>query len=108
MPSGKHDASASALGYTYQTAYGLLALLREGRQRPDQAISLEMHDDVAWEDAGTPSELLSAKHHRQPKSLSDGDEDLWASLNVWMNTGTPTDPYGPLLTLVTTSVAPPG
>ncbi len=109
MPSRSHDASASALGYLYQTRYGLLALLRDGKQkRPDEALSLEMHDDVAWEQEGTPTELLSSKHHRTPKSLTDQGSDLWKSMSVWHDTGAASDPAGPRLTLVTTSEAPDG
>src|SRR6266516_3364817 len=109
MPSGQHDASASAVGYQYQTSWCLLELLRRGPQRPDDAISLEMHDDVAWENSGTPLELLQTKHHLGATAgLGDKDTDMWKTLLVWMNTGNPTDPQGPTLALVTTSVATPG
>jgi hypothetical protein len=109
MPSGQHDASASAVGYQYQTSWCLLELLRRGPQRPDDAISLEMHDDVAWENSGTPLELLQTKHHLGATAgLGDKDADMWKTLLVWMNTGNPTDPQGPTLALVTTSVATSG
>lgn len=51
MGSGEHNAAASAAGYLYQVRWALLNLLREGKIRPDQVISLEVLDDVAWEDA---------------------------------------------------------
>jgi len=109
MPSGQHSASASAVGYQYQTDWCLLELLRGGPRRPDSAISLEMHDDVAWEANGTPTELLQTKHHiGATAGLGDKDVDVWKTLMVWMNTASPTDPQGPALILVTTSTAKEG
>ena len=67
-----------------------------------------MHDDVAWEQDGTPTELLSSKHHQTPRSLTDQSSDPWKSLSVWHDTGAASDPAGPRLTLVTTSEAPEG
>ncbi len=52
-----HDATASALGYLYQAKWALLELLRGARERPDGAVSLELHDDVAREEAGRPVDL---------------------------------------------------
>jgi hypothetical protein len=108
LPSGKHSAAASALGYQYQTDWCLLELLRRAPERPDAAISLELHDDVAWDEDGTPTELLQLKHHQiTSRALTDKHDDLWSTFRVWMNAGAPTDPYGPTLTLVTTSTAAP-
>jgi hypothetical protein len=108
MSAGKHNASASAVGYQYQTNWCLLELLRRGPQRPDSAISLEMHDDVAWEDDGTPLQLLQTKHHLGTAAgLGNKDTDIWKTLLVWMNVGNPTDHHGPTLILVTTSMATP-
>jgi hypothetical protein len=39
MPSGKHSAATSALGYQYQTDWCLLELLRRAPELPDAAIS---------------------------------------------------------------------
>jgi hypothetical protein len=109
MPADQHDASASAVGYLYQVNWCLLELLQRAPERPDQAISLETHDDVAWELSGAPTELLQTKHHVGASvSLGDKDTDIWKTLLVWMNTAQPTDPHGPELVLVTTSVAQPG
>jgi Cap4, dsDNA endonuclease domain len=58
-----HGAAASALGYLYQSQWPLVELLRRGRDEPDSALTLELHDDVAWEQNGTPTELLQVKHH---------------------------------------------
>lgn len=109
MPSGQHDASASAVGYLYQVNWCLVELLGSAALKPDQAISLETHDDVSWEESGSPVELLQFKHHVGVSAgLRDKDTDIWKTLLVWMNTAQPTDPQGPSLALVTTSVAQPG
>ena len=109
MTAGQHNASASAVGYLYQVNWALIQLLESAPAKPDQAISLETHDDVAWEAAGSPVELLQTKHHVGVSTgLGDKDTDIWKTLLVWMNTAQPTDPQGPALILVTTSVAQPG
>ncbi|WP_433177318.1 ABC-three component system protein [Actinoallomurus sp. CA-150999] len=72
---------------------------------------METHDDVGWESAttGDPVELLQTKHHLvESVGLGDKDSDIWKTLLVWMDTAYPTDPQGPRLILVTTSVAEPG
>jgi hypothetical protein len=108
MASG-HSAAPSALGYQYQTSWCLLELLRRGPDRPDAAISLELHDDVAWEDQGSATDLLQLKHHlNQAGSLGDQSTDVWRTIQVWLDFGDRADPQGPALTLVTTSTAPPG
>jgi hypothetical protein len=101
-----HAAAASAAGYQYQTWWSLLEMLRTGPDRPDATLTLEMHDDVAWEDDGTPTELLQTKHHQETsRSLSDMSDDVWRSLQVWLDTASPSDPAGPLLHLVSTDQA---
>lgn len=110
MASGEHSAAASAAGYLYQVRWALLNLLREGRTRPDQALSLEMLDDVGWEDEhGTATELLQTKlHARATAGLGDKDTDIWKTLLIWLKRPDATDPNGPDLALVTTSTAQPG
>lgn len=110
MPVGQHSAAASASGYLYQTSWALLELLRQAPHRPDQALTLEMHDDIAWEDAsGNPTELLQAKLHRKANAgLGDRDTDVWKTLGNWMARSDATDPNGADLALVTTSTAQPG
>ena len=84
-------------------------MLRKGPDRPDATLILEMHDDVAWEENGTPTELLQTKHHQvTSRTLGDMGDDIWRSLQVWLDTATPSDPSGPLLHLVTTDQAPAG
>src|SRR5690606_3793767 len=78
-------------------------------ERPDGAISLELHDDVAWEQSGAPSELLQVKHHiRGVRTLGDKDDDVWRTIRSWMDTHDPGDAHGPWLTLVTTQQVRPG
>ena len=111
MSSGQHSAAPSALGYQYQTSYCLFELLRQSstHDRSDAAISLELHDDVAWDDSGTATELLQLKHHlNRAGSLGDQSSDLWKTIEVWLDAGDSSDPQGPELTLVTTSTATPG
>ncbi|MBD8078337.1 ABC-three component system protein [Cellulosimicrobium arenosum] len=110
MSSGEHSAAASAAGYLYQVRWALLNLLREGRTRPDQVISLEMHDDVGWESAsGTATELLQTKlHATETAGLGDYDPDIWKTLLIWLKRTDAMDPNGPDLALVTTSTARPG
>jgi hypothetical protein len=111
MASGQHSAAPSALGYQYQTSYCLFELLRRinDHDRSDAAISLELHDDVAWDENGTATELLQLKHHlNRAGSLGDQSSDLWKTIEVWLDAGDPADPQGPMLTLITTSTATPG
>jgi hypothetical protein len=104
-----HDASASALGYLYQSQWPLVELLRRAGEQPDSAVTLELYDDVSWEQDGTPTELLQLKHHvNAAGGLGDKNEDLWRTIRVWMDVHAPGDPSGPTLTLVTTQTAAPG
>ena len=84
----------------------LVELLQTGVSRPDAALSLELYDDVAWEQAGTATELLQVKHHiGQHRSLTSTAADVWRTLKVWMDEASPSDPTGPALALVTTETA---
>jgi len=94
------------VGYQHQTWWALVELLRAGPERPDAAITLELHDDVAWEQGGSPTELLQVKHHQGAlRSLTDSSVDVWRTLKVWMDEAVPGDPGGPRLLLVTTQTA---
>lgn len=100
-----HSASASALGYLHQTRWGLLELLRSRSDDPTRSLTMEMYDDVAWDEAGTPTDLKQLKLHigSAPSNLTDASTDLWRTLRVWMDGASPGDPYGPVLSLITTS-----
>lgn len=107
--AGEHGAAASALGYQFQVNWGLLELLRRGASRPDQSLTLELHDDVAWDRAGHPIERIQVKHHlNRQAALTDASPDVWRTLKVWMDTACRDDPNGALLMLVTTATAATG
>jgi len=107
-----HGAAASAAGYLYQTDWALVDLLRKAHSRPDHAITLELHDDVAWTDVDTndPLELLQVKLHMTSASAGLGDmaPDIWKTLKIWMDRPDVGDLQGPELSLVTTSIATEG
>lgn len=104
-----HSAAASVLGYLHQTQWGLLELLRRKRRFPDAWLTLEMHDDVAWDSKGSPTELKQLKLHTTARSsLGNSSSDIWRTIGVWLDNGRPSDPYGPVLTLITNSTAADG
>jgi hypothetical protein len=104
-----HTAAPVALGYIYQCQWPLLALLRDSADRPDCQITLELHDDVAWDDDGTPTDLLQVKHHiNSMRGLGDKDSDWWRTIQAWMDVHDPADAAGPKLAMVTTQPAPEG
>jgi hypothetical protein len=106
VPGADHSAAASVLGYLHQTRWGLLELLRVRKTDPGRSLTLEMHDDISWEQDGAPAELKQLKLHVSAlRNLTDASDDLWRTLRVWMDNGRPGDPYGPILTLVTNSSA---
>ena len=82
--SASHDASASLTGYLYQARYALLRGLVEGRRYPGHALSIEKFDDVAFEAAGLPVELIQTKHHGNRGDVSDASVDLWKTLHIWI------------------------
>lgn len=97
-------------GYLYQARYALLRALDDGRRHPQLAISIERFDDVHFEDAGRPIELIQTKHHGTPGDMLDSSADLWKTLHIWLKRAQE-DPIGAQTTrfsLLTTSTAPPG
>ena len=108
MSGPSHEAASSALGYLYQSQWPLLELLRGSLDRPDLAITVELFDDVAWEEQGTAIQLLQLKHHvRSGRGLGDMSADLWRTVRVWLDGVDVSDPNGPSLCLVTTQTAAP-
>lgn len=107
--TASHGAAGSALGYQYQTAWALLELLRRGPGMPDARISIEMHDDVAWDSDGNATERLQLKHHlNAAASITDKGVDLWRTIGVWLDEASPGDPDAAVLILVTTAAAAAG
>lgn len=79
-----HNAAGQMIGYLYQVRYALNLLLQSSD--PSYQISLEKFDDIAFDRDGTPVQLIQAKHHTTPASLTDTSTDLWRTLNVWIDT----------------------
>ena len=78
-----HNATGQMLGYLYQVRYALNLLMESDES--DFQISIEKFDDIAFDRDGTPVQLIQAKHHTKPASLSDTSTDLWRTLNVWLD-----------------------
>lgn len=76
-----HDAKGSMIGYLYQVRNALCLLLQ--KDNTSAQISIEKFDDIAFEDNGTPLDLIQVKHHiKKTGSLSDKSVDLWRTLKV--------------------------
>jgi hypothetical protein len=90
LSSNKHDAAGSVVGYLYQTSWALLELISQ--KRADASLTLEMLDDVEWDADGSAAELIQVKHHATPGGLGNKSVDLWRTLNVWLDNGSPTQP----------------
>ena len=105
-----HSASSSMTGYLFQARYALLRGLEEGRHNTDCAISIERFDDVAFEDAAGPVELIQTKHHGRPGNTSDNSVDVWTTLRAWINriAGNPTTAIDTRFVLLTTDTAADG
>jgi hypothetical protein len=108
--SSPFAATPSALGYSYQFRYALLATIRRLRDEPEFEISIETLDDVVFEKGGQPSAILQTKHHRsRAAALSDASPDLWKTLRIWSGFVTDAGVRGDAaLFLVTTSTADQG
>lgn len=108
MTNEDHTAAESALGYLYQAEVGLLEFIKRSRAEPSLRLSLEVFDDIAFEQEGVPRDLLQTKHHiSSTGSLSDASVDLWKTLNAWIDAMKPDSGTFQLATfsLVTTTAA---
>lgn len=106
MSSSSHGAAASAVGYLYQVKWALLEVLRAAHDRPDQAISLEKLEDVAWERQGDPVQLLQLKHHHASAGrIGDKDGDVWRTLSAWLDVPLAAGADPPDLYLITTQIS---
>ena len=104
------SASASMAGYQYQSRLALLMGLRFARREPGGSISIEKFDDVAFENDDTVDCMIQAKHHIEPKSLSDKGVDVWKTIRIWVEqlTHEPLLSHSTRFILLTTSTAPSG
>jgi len=86
VQESSHGAAGQALGYIHQCMWALVELGKRATSEPATQLRLETLDDIEFDIAGLPTELLQMKHH------TDGDGpltahavDLWRTLNVWMD-----------------------
>ncbi|TDX44477.1 ABC-three component system protein [Orenia marismortui] len=80
--SDTFNAGAAALGYFYQARYALFLLMKNHCDYNE--LSIERFDDVAFENKGTPKELIQLKHHQKSSSsLSNASVDVWKTLRIW-------------------------
>lgn len=103
------DATSSFVGYLYQVRYALLLALKkiDDVDDPDNCfISIEKLDDVAFEESGTPSELLQMKHHTKAGNITDRSQDIWKTVRVWSEfVASSNELESAVFSLVTTEVA---
>lgn len=79
------SAADSALGYLYQVRCALLWSLQRLPNEPIFEASIETLDDVTFETAGAPQELLQTKLHKnRGANLTDASTDLWKTLRIWI------------------------
>lgn len=106
-----HDASASAAGYLFQCRHALYEGIRAVADFPERSLSIEKFDDIAFDAAGTPVDLIQTKHHvSKVGSLTDASVDLWKTLRIWCARIAEDAqlPFQVRFTLLTTSTAPDG
>lgn len=83
MPNA-FDATASMLGYLFQSRYALLDAVRRLKSDNVFTVSIETLDDVVFECSGSATALLQAKHHLNSQAnLSDSSADLWKTIRIW-------------------------
>ncbi len=81
------DASASMLGYIYQIRYALYLSLKKLSDLADPEsfnVSIEKLDDIAFDNNGSPEELLQTKFHGNEGNLTDRSADIWKTIRVWV------------------------
>ena len=82
--AGRFEASASMAGYIFQCRLALLRGLQLLKRHPNTYISIEKLDDVVFENDDYGRCLVQAKHHINPKSLTDKSVDLWKTIRIWL------------------------
>lgn len=105
--SSQFSAGSSAVGYIYQVRFGLYLILKD--ENLEKEVSIERLDDVAFEESGTPSELIQLKHHiKKTAALTNGCSDLWKTIRVWSEAvkNKQIQLPGVILSLITTGIAP--
>ncbi|HHL3494063.1 TPA: ABC-three component system protein [Legionella pneumophila] len=80
----KYQAHGAFLGYLYQCRYALSCLIEQGKNDPEICVYIEKFDDIQFDSHGEIKELIQTKHHTTPKNISNTSEDLWKTLDVWI------------------------
>jgi hypothetical protein len=66
--------------------WALVELGKRANSEPATQLRLEVLDDIEFDKAGSPYELLQTKHHtRGDGPITAQAVDLWRTLNVWMD-----------------------
>ena len=84
VDDGGHSAISAALGFYYQSLYGLLSILRASQD--DAAVCLERLDDVEILTNG--QSLLSQLKHslsKKPATVTLSSVALWKTLKAWVD-----------------------
>ena len=84
VESGGHSAIDAALGFYYQSLYGLLAIVKATED--DATVCLERLDDVEIVLNGRPL-LVQLKHSlsKKPAAVSLASVALWKTLRAWID-----------------------
>jgi hypothetical protein len=82
--TNRFGASAPLAGYIFQCRLALLRGLQLLKKYPNGLITIEKYDDIAFEDDDYGQCLMQAKHHVEPKPLTDMSVDLWKTIRVWL------------------------
>lgn len=84
VDDGSHSAVAAAMGFYYQSLYGLLCIVKETDD--DAAVCLERLDDVEVNVNGQT--LLNQLKHslsKKPKPVTISSVALWKTLKAWID-----------------------
>ena len=84
VDDGSHSAAAAAMGFYYQSLYGLLCIVKATDD--DAAVCLERLDDVEVEINGQT--LLNQLKHslsKKPKPVTISSASLWKTLKAWID-----------------------
>lgn len=85
MTSSTRNASGSGQGYLYQFLLTLKLTLEKSRGTEDFDVNIENYDDISFLEDSEPKELIQSKHTAKPKNLTDGSEDLWKTIAIWID-----------------------
>ncbi|EJM7233869.1 TPA: ABC-three component system protein [Vibrio cholerae] len=85
--TSQFDASPSMLGYIYQIRFALYLSLKKLSDLADPEqfnVSIEKLDDIAFDNNGSPEELLQTKFHGNEGNLTDRSPDIWKTIRIWV------------------------